>query len=255
MSWNIPEGAAPDDPDPDLGPWWTVRRDVARDIDDPTPRSIMRDSTRVPRGANPTTKPDGSQPAGTRRSWFREPKTAVWMTMAAIVIIGGGRRLLWAWKAKAVVRLSNPDVTPEEIEAVAAFGRSGAWELLRIFSTTESEPLRTAAGRALARLWKDDELVAEEEKALVRRGFHANWHARRRYPRDLTGEIPIVVEYDVPFLPDNPTYVRAEDLEWSHRIVGADARPWRSSPRGKPAAVRSVSRSSPAISPRTAPTA
>jgi len=144
------------------------------------------------------------------------------MALAAIVLIGGGRRLLWSWRARrAVARLEDPAVTPVEIEAVADFGRAGAWELLRIFSTAESEPVRHAAGRALARLWRDDQLVAEEEQAVVRRGYSVTWTARRRYPRSLHAAIPIVAAYDVPFLPDETSYVRAEDLEWSHRIVGA----------------------------------
>jgi hypothetical protein len=158
----------------------------------------------------------------TRRDWLREPKSAVWMALAVIVLIGGGRRLLWAWRArKAVSRLSDPAVTAEELEAVAKYGRAGAWELLRIFSTTDSEPARKAAGRSLARLWRDDELVAEEEQALVRRGFSVTWNARRRYPRALKAPIPIGVTYDVPFLPDEPEYVRGADLEWSYRIIGA----------------------------------
>jgi hypothetical protein len=144
------------------------------------------------------------------------------MALAAIILIGGGRRLLWAWRARrAVSRLSDSSVTAEEIEAVAAYGRAGAWELLRIFSTSESAPIREAAGRALARLWRDDELVAEEEQALVRRGCAVTWHARRRYPRSLRAAIPLVVTYDIPFLPDDPSFVRADNLEWSHRIVGA----------------------------------
>jgi hypothetical protein len=157
-----------------------------------------------------------------RRQWLREPKSAVWMALALIVLIGGGRRLLWSWRARrAVARLGDPSVTPEDVEAVADYGRSGAWDLLRIFSTTESEPLRNAAGRALARLWRDDELVPEEEKSLVRRGYSVTWTARRRYPRALHAAIPIVASYHVPFLPDDPAHVRGEDLEWSHRILGA----------------------------------
>ncbi len=152
------------------------------------------DGTRPGPPGEPVTRRGARLPAGTvatRRNWLREPKSAVWMVLAAIVLIGGGRRLLWAWRArKAVARLADPDVTPEEIEAVAAFGRAGAWELLRIFSTTESEASRMAAGRALARLWRDDQLVAEEEKAVVRRGFAVTWGARRRYPRGLHAEIP-----------------------------------------------------------------
>ena len=78
-----------------------------------------------------------------------------------------------------------------------------------------------AAGRALARLWRDDQLVAEEEKAVVRRGFAVTWGARRRYPRGLHAEIPFSATCGVPFLTDDRASVRPEDLEWSHRIVGA----------------------------------
>lgn len=178
----------------------------------PPPGPSRRSRSRAPADGEPST----------RRDWLREPKSAVWMALGAIILIGGGRRLLWAWRARqAVARLSEPDVTPAEVEAVASYRRAGVYELLRIFSTSESEPLRKAAGHALGRLWKNDELVAEEEQALVRRGFAVDWRARRRYPRSLTAPIPIVVGYDIPFLSDDPASVRAGDLEWSHRIVGA----------------------------------
>ncbi len=146
----------------------------------------------------------------------------VWIVLAAALLIGGGRKLLLAWRArKAIARLSEPNVTADEIEAVAEHGRAGVGELLRIFSTSDSEPQRQAAGRALARLWLLDQLVAEEEKAIVRRGFHVTWNARRRYPRALRTEIPIVVTYDVPFLQDDGRRVGPANLEWSHRVMGA----------------------------------
>jgi hypothetical protein len=177
----------------------------------------------APRRSSRRNEPEASDDAElTRRHWLREPKSAVWMALAVIVLVGGGRRLLWSWRARrAVARLADPAVTPEELEAVADYGRAGAWELLRIFSTSESEPTRGAAGRALARLWRDDQLVPEEEQGVVRRGYSVNWTARRRYPRALHAAIPIIAAYDVPFLPDDPSHVRGEDLEWSHRIVGA----------------------------------
>jgi hypothetical protein len=158
-----------------------------------------------------------------RRSWFREPKAAVWVLFVLAVIVGGGRKLLLGWKArKAVVLLENPDVAPEEIEAVAEFGRAGVYELLRIFGDPKSsEPQRHAAGRALSRLWRDDQLIAEEEQAIVRRGYSVEWRARRRYPRGLQTEIPITVRYRVPFLRDDDDHVRPINLEWSHRIKGA----------------------------------
>ncbi len=90
-----------------------------------------------------------------------------------------------SWRARrAIARLASPTVTSEEIELVADHGRAGVWELLRIFSESGSSPeQQAAAGRALARLWRRDELVAEEEQAIVRRGFTVTWKARRRYPR------------------------------------------------------------------------
>lgn len=169
----------------------------------------------------------------TRRHWLREPRSAVWLVLVLIIGIGGGRRLRWSWRARrAVARLADPSVSPDEIEAAAAFGREGAWELLRIFSTPGPDASRNAAGRGLARLWKDNQLVAEEEQAVVRRGFAVEWKARRRYPRDLHVEIPIRATYGVPFLGDDDDRIQAKDLEWSHRIVGArratleGASPW-----------------------------
>ncbi len=181
--------------------------------------------------------PGGESRVRPRRNWLAEPKSAVWMVLAAVVIIGGGRRLRWAMRAnKAVGRLGAPDVTPDEIEAVAHFGRSGAWELLRIFSSTDSESRRMAAGRALTRLWRDDQLVAEEEQAILRRGYAVTWRARRRYPRALHVEIPIAVTIEVPFLVDDDRSVGPDHLEWSHRILGArraameEYSPWKAGP-------------------------
>ena len=156
------------------------------------------------------------------RRWLSEPKTAVWFALAAAVLIGGGRKLSAWWQArKAVLRLGEASVTSEEIEAVAEHGRAGVYELLRIFSSSPSEPARRAAGRALARLWLLDQLVAEEEKAVIRRGYTVTWSARRRYPRALRGQIPITVTYDVPFLEDGGRRVGPSNLEWSHRVLGA----------------------------------
>ncbi len=155
------------------------------------------------------------------RNWLREPKTAVWIILLAAIALGGWRKLRIAWRArKAVARLEDPRVTPEEVTAAAEHGRAAVWELLRIFSSTTSEPLREAAGRALGRLWFLDQLVAEEEQAIVRRGYTVTWSARRRYPRALRAELPIAVKFDVPFLEDAPGRVRPENLEWSHRVLG-----------------------------------
>jgi hypothetical protein len=155
------------------------------------------------------------------RQWLREPKTAVWIILAAAIVLGGWHKLRQSWRArKAVARLEDPKVSPQEIEAAAEHGRAAVWELLRVFSSSTAEPLRLAAGRALARLWFLDQLVAEEEQAIVRRGFTVNWNARRRYPRALRAAIPISVSFDVPFLDDLDGRVHPGNLEWSHRVVG-----------------------------------
>jgi hypothetical protein len=152
---------------------------------------------------------------------MREPKTAVWIILAVALVVGGWHKLRQWWLArKAVARLEDPKVTPGEVEAAAEHGRPAVWDLLRIFSSSTSEPLRLAAGRALARLWRLDQLVAEEEQAIVRRGFTVNWKARRRYPRALRAAIPISVSFDVPFLDDTPGRVQPRNLEWSYRVLG-----------------------------------
>jgi hypothetical protein len=154
--------------------------------------------------------------------WYREPRAIVWAILAVALLMGGGRKLLMAWRGRRVaVRLSDPDVTPDEIKAAADHGRSAVYELLRIFSSTGSDPQRQAAGTALARLWLLDELVPEEEQAVVRRGYTVNWSARRRYPRAISTEIPINITYEVPFLEDGGRRVGPSNLEWSHRVLGA----------------------------------
>jgi len=50
------------------------------------------------------------------RNWLSEPRTTVLVVLGGVVVLGGGRKLMQAWKArKAVARLSEPDITPREI--------------------------------------------------------------------------------------------------------------------------------------------
>ena len=46
------------------------------------------------------------------------------------------------------------------------------------------------------------------------------WTARRRYPRALRGEIPILVSFGVPFLTEGGPGVSPSNLEWSYRTTG-----------------------------------
>jgi len=124
-----------------------------------------------------------------------------------------------------VARLGEADVSVETIEAAARYGRATLPELFRLLTSAEDDTLRRAAGRAIAVLWANDELIVEEEKALVLRGYSAQWRARRKYPRAFQSPIPISVSYGVPFLPSQThdskwEGVSLESLEWSHRILG-----------------------------------
>ncbi|APW63315.1 hypothetical protein [Paludisphaera borealis] len=163
---------------------------------------------------------DEAAPSG--RNWLAEPRTGVLAVLGLVVVVGGGRRLLHAFAArKLIARLVQPNVRPEEVEAAARFGRAGLHELFRLQGEAASVAVREAAARAIAILWSEDELIAEEEQALVRRAFHVTWGARRRYPRDLNCEIPIRVRYGLPFLSSEGPGLAPENLEWSHRISGA----------------------------------
>jgi hypothetical protein len=154
--------------------------------------------------------------------WLLDPRSAVLLVLALVLTFGGGRRLLKSWRARAALgRLNEGDVKTEEIASVVEFGRAGLFDLFRLLGTAESEAIRSAAGRAISVLWAKDELIAEEEKALVRRGYTVKWQARRRYPRAIGTEIPITVGYGVPFLSAAGRGIDPARLEWSHRITGA----------------------------------
>ena len=63
--------------------------------------------------------------------------------------------------------------------------------------------------------------MAEEEQAIVRRGYTVTWNARGATRAALRAEIPITVTYEVPFLEDGGRRVGPANLEWSHRVLGA----------------------------------
>ena len=170
-------------------------------------------------------KPDKS---GSSRSFWqlvdpRDPRTAVLTFLVAALVFGGGRKLLQGVRARRMIAaLDGPDPSVEEVEGAADHGRAGLIELFRLLGTAEKPEIREAAGRALAVLWAKDDLIPEEEKALVRRGFTVQWRARRRYPRALKSPIPIEATYGVPFLAEAGAGVSPANLVWSHRVLGAE---------------------------------
>lgn len=166
-----------------------------------------------------------------------DPRNGVLLVLAAVVGLGGGQRLWHWWRGRrAVRRLEDPDVTAVEVLAAAGFGRAGLIEFFRLLSEGQRPEIRRAAGEALAVLWKGDDLIAEEEKAVVVRGFDVRWTARRRYPRALDRPIPIAVAYGLPFLGDGEDEASSLGLEWSHRVTGTQRAsletfsPWTAGP-------------------------
>ncbi len=173
--------------------------------------------------ADEKTRPTRRRVAAGWRDYLYDPRSAVLALLAAALIIGGGRKWLQAVRERrAVAALNEPDPSPEEVEGAAEHGRAALIELFRLLGTAEKAEVRDAAGRALATLWARDDLIVEEEKALVRRGFAVSWKARRRYPRGLKVPIPIEASYGVPFLSEESSGVRPSNLVWSHRILGAE---------------------------------
>ncbi len=172
-------------------------------------------------GAVRRKRSEGPTPSRWER-WVSEPRSAVLFVLFSVLIVGGGRKLLQARRAReAVEKLDDPAVTAEAIAAAGQHGRAGLIELFRLLGTAGSQALRDVAGHTISILWARDDLIAEEEKALVRRGFQVQWKARRRYPRALRAPIPIAVEFGVPFLQSGGPGVDPGSLEWSYRILGA----------------------------------
>jgi hypothetical protein len=169
--------------------------------------------------------------------WWLDSRNFVFLALGLLLGIGGGRKLWRDWKAsRATRRLEQEGVSVSEVLESARFGRNALFELFRLLAEAPDAAIRDAAGRAIASLWKQDELVAEEEQALVKRGFSVAWRGRKRYPRDLKAPIPITVEYGVMFLRKNENEIGPDDLAWSHRITGARRasletfHPWRNGP-------------------------
>lgn len=166
-----------------------------------------------------------------------DARYAVWAILASAIVIGGGLKLWRGWKARrSIARLSAAKPTRERILEAASFGREAVAELFRIQATADDPSIRLAAGEGLTLLWASDQLIGEEEQAIVRRGFETVWKARKRYPRGLREAIPIEARFGVPFLSEEPGRIGPSRLEWSRRIVGAgrasleEFSPWTAGP-------------------------
>jgi hypothetical protein len=165
-------------------------------------------------------------PAVSRRGWtayLADPRTAVLVTLALVVGLGGGRQVLQGFRARGVVdRLAGDQPERADILEASKYGRAGLVDLFRLLDEGKTRDVRDAAGESLSALWKADMLIAEEEKGLVRRGYRVDWSLRRRYPRGLEVPFPVSVSFGVPFLAEGGEGLKASNLEWSYRVLGTE---------------------------------
>ena len=205
--------------------------------DPPAPR---RAAPPRPRPPGPNQTPPQPHPRAGWTDYLRDPRSAVLAFLVSVFLIGGGRKVLQGIRARRLVAaLGGSSPVVADVEAAPEHGRAGLIDLFRLLGTADRPEVRDAAGRALARLWRADELIVEEEKAVVRRGYAATWHARRTYPRALAVPIPIRVEFGVPFLVDQAGAVGPEHLVWSYRLLGtgrASLEEWTEAAPGVPSA-------------------
>ena len=154
--------------------------------------------------------------------WAFDPRNGVLVLVILALVVGGLAK--WGYSnrgRRAAERVADPKATEVEILESANYGRSAVRELFEALDPSEPPPRRYAAGRALAILWAADQLVPEEERGLVVRGYEVAWSARRRYPRAIDVPIPVAVRFGVPFLEAVGKGVKPESLEWSARLLGA----------------------------------
>lgn len=155
--------------------------------------------------------------------FLTQPRSLVFATLILAATAGGGARLWRGWQARRMrARLAQPDVTPVEIEQSAAFGRAMLPELFQLISHEQTAQTRCAAVHALSTLWVKNDLVGEEEKALVTRAFDVRWSARGRYPRALEQPIPFEATFGLaPAVEGRAIGPILEHLQWCYRVMGA----------------------------------
>ncbi|MBI1323889.1 hypothetical protein GC170_12000 [bacterium] len=204
----------------------------------------VEDSGPVDRtGANPSTpvrRPGGRDGSATPKgSPFADPRRWLFLAVVGFLAIGGGRKWLHGRKGRALAdKMADGNASVEEIRQSHRFGRIVVHDLFRVLTEDATPDRRRAALEALVRLWKADELIPEEEKAIVTRSFMTNWQIRRKYPRGLSSPLTIRVDYGLPETGDQDldAWIR-QHLEWSHRLTGtrrASDDQWRKLESPKP---------------------
>lgn len=176
-------------------------------------------------GANPSTpvrKPGQRSAEQQREKPFSDPRRWVFMAVVAFLVIGGGRKWLFGRRGQKMAdRLACNEASIDEIRRCDQWGRIVVPELFRILTEGATAEYRLAALEALVKLWRADELIPEEEKAILTRSFSVDWQIRRKYPRRLTGAIEFRAFFGPPELTDDKLRLwLVEHLRWSYRVAG-----------------------------------
>ncbi len=194
---------------------------VLAQAQDPVTQTIEKVDRASANPSTPVRKP-GGRPLETPQKTLVDPRRWVFIAVVGFLVLGGGRKWLAGRRARDMAdKLAALKATPDEIRASHKHGRIVVPELFRVMADGPSPDHRLAATQALVRLWKADELIPEEEKAILTRSLRVDWQIRRKYPRLLTGSLLIRASYGPPKLADDGLELwLMQHLRWSHRVTG-----------------------------------
>lgn len=175
-------------------------------------------------GANPSTpvRRPGQRLEKSLSSPLADPRRWMFISVVAFLMFGGGRKWLKSIQGRRLAdKIAQGNANAAEILGSYRFGRVVVQDLFEVLSGGSSDEIRYSAFESLVRLWQADELVAEEEKAIVARSFQIKWNHRRKYPLGLDGTFDISATYGLFELKDSGLRKWLSDhSQWSHRIQG-----------------------------------
>ena len=175
-------------------------------------------------GANPSTpvRKPGQRRDGQNPSPMVDPRRWIFIAVVAFLIFGGIRRWMAARAGqKTADRIANGIASQDEIRNSFRHGRAVLPDLLAMLGEETSIDQKKAAFEALLRLWQADELIPEEEKAILTRAFQIRWKQRRKLPRDFSGIFQIHVFIGLPEIEDESCrqWLKSH-LTWEMRVSG-----------------------------------
>ncbi|MFM7317670.1 MAG: hypothetical protein ACKO5E_12055, partial [bacterium] len=176
------------------------------------------------RGANPSTpvRKPGQRREIPPQSPVGDPRRWVFIAVVAFLLLGGARKWLAASRGRKMAdRIADGQASLDEIRQAARHGRAVLPDLLGMLADGKSDEMKSAAFESLIQLWQADELIAEEEKAIITRAFQVEWKQRRKYPRDYDGNFQILGFISLPKIQDESRIVwLSEHLRWETRVTG-----------------------------------